>query len=260
MNLIKSLFALFGTFYLRILPASLFWIFLPPGLFVKLPSRWRILLPAPTILISLFVSLSIFAFPLVWVSNLLARAALGKAFFAFFLSQGNLSKSKKYKRINDFPPIMIWVSAGKRFYLLRALTQLASLLSVSLVTVGLIEAANSFFSHSTPDWLDFLFPESGAGFLWGGLALMSICIFILNTLISSQNIRRWKNRKIASQKAPKYLRSLIAPTEIFNPYFFLSQKGKELAGKKSTAASRISNLFKKAWQENLEQIPDEWLI
>jgi hypothetical protein len=255
-----------ALFYLRVFPASIFWALLSPGNFNKLAAGWRKNLAAGGLIIFCFlVSVLMLIFPWLWLSNLITRGSFGKVFFTFFLSSENLSRIKwhkilkNYKKINDFPWVMIWASREKKFFVLKATFHLLSLFSVGLATIGLVEVWNSIASHADPDWLDLFFPETGAGFLWGGLGIISVCVYVLNFILASQNIRRWKRRVKALQKSPEFLKKLLTPEEVFNPYFFLTREGRKRMEENPALASQMAFLFKKAWRENLEQIPEEWL-
>ncbi len=145
--------------------------------------------------------------PLIWLSNLFVRKLFAKSFFLFFLENRKEQEiSNQEQRFNQF---ILWINRRPQQQFFLFLNNLAKVIGLLIVLLGANEVYNSFFSHSTPDWFDFFFPENGTTFFWGGLTFLNFSFFMQDFLIEPKNLNIEKQRKILAQRMPLAIRKVV---------------------------------------------------
>jgi len=142
---------------------------------------------------------------------------------------------------------------------LKNFAQFIRVMALVTIVLGGIDVFNDYNSHVNPDVFDLLFPKNGAVMFWGGAAVFIFTYFHLSFLTGGTSLVKWKGRLNASSGISPFLRYFAVSQSLLHPYFFLSLRGRRLVGKNKKLNKKLILLLKKAFVEERDEIPDEWL-
>jgi len=261
--MLKSFVYLLGLYYFRYIPINIFWGLYSPTL---AKSNFKnTFLGKLSGIILIFISYAAGLFMLVSLFTLILNIIIAKNWQNIFLplifaKDDNLTFGQTKSRGFQFSFLLSRLFWSKRITLpFKFFLRLMEFLALVSVGIGIVELSNDFSSHLNPDFLDILFPQSGAFLFYGGITLFSLSSFFLYFALPQDNIQKWKARIQESQPKPKFIKKLIISQALLHPYFFLSPHGRHSASQNQENQKRLSLLLEKALLENKDRIPEEWL-
>lgn len=262
----RSFFFLFNFFYFRFLPLFIFWSICPERVFLKRRKPnifWDGFTPAFFLFLSYLLSLTAWFFYPILALNFLVIGP-NKSFFSSLFMFWKIDKKdlnlKSAESLSQNLTFLLYLSGKVRrrtaFVVFRSL----EILGLILFSIGGVEVSNDFQSHLNPDIFDFLFPDFGGRFFWGGLALFSFSSFFLYFLLGFENLKKWKIRIKKVKNLPSFWEKLLVSETLLHPYFFISPDLRVLLQKeKMVFDEKIFRFLNKALRSNLPRIPDEWI-
>jgi len=261
--MLASFVFLFGLFYLRFVPIAIFWEIY--SFFFNWKPRKNIFFQTTIIaivIISYIIAwVILIAFPIAILNYFLQENTESSVVsILLFVSENNFRLPNKINWKDHLFYFLLnkGLTSKKKVAALKLMLPIAQITTLVLIMIGGIEVFNDYTSHVNPDIFDFLFPKTGAGMFWGGLALLALTYFVY-FLISAANAVKWKKRIFISNNLSPLLRDYVISSSLVHPYFFLSPRGRGLVKNKKISSRRLALLLEKAFIENKDQIPDEWL-
>ena len=261
--MLVSLIFLFGLFYLRFVPITIFWAI------YSLLFSWE---PRKNTLFQLLIAANVI---ISYITALIILIALPVAILNYFIHESTenslipmllLASDNNFRllgKVNWRDYLFCFLlnenlCSKKKVIALKLMLTATQIVALILIMIGGIEVFNDYNSHINPDIFDFLFPEVGAGMFWGGIALLALTYFF-RFLIPATNVIKWKKRILASNNFFSSLRDCAISLSLLHPYFFLSPEGRKLVKNQKISSGQLTLLLRKVFIENKDVIPDKWL-
>lgn len=259
----SSFVFLLGLFYTRYIPLSIFWG-IYSCFFGDEETQENFFTKIFTVLLILFSYLISFLIITVLCLAILnyffQDSSEGVAPILLFVSENWFFPSRPHFKNYFYSFLLNQIFCSpKKILAIKTICTFLEVLFLVLIMIGAIEVYNDFHSHLNPDIFDFLFPEGGAEFLWGGIALLSLTYFFLNFLIPGLSGHKWKKRLTLSTRFRPFIKELVISNSLFHPYFFLSPAGRAYLKENPKPEEELSLLLEKALIENKDRIPENWL-
>lgn len=271
MSLVISILFLLFIFYLRYIPISIFWklysfFSLEKGIienksFASLFNRR--LIEGLLVFFSYSIAFIVVSTLVIAISNYFFRDNTKSVLAPMILFSSHdylkILKERKYFSILFSFLLSDWFCFKKRIFLWRSTVLSIRFFAILLIVIGGIDVYNDYNSHINPDVFDFLFPESGSAFFWGGIVLLNTTFFLLDFLMPTSRSLGWKDRLEKSFVMSPTTREFVVSRSLLHPYFFLSPHGRLLVKTNNTPTNKLSLLLEKAFVKGKDWIPDEWL-